>query len=83
MGIHHTCGQLSSSGGPTFVRLQNELELPVRPGGASSVDEPQESSWPAKARRHDEVSQEFDELITEFSKQPGFENFLNARSEGK
>jgi len=65
-----------------FVRLRDELELPVT-RNTSFMDENRKSSLHARASRRDVVDNELDELIVKIRKQPGFEDFLLPPSEGE
>ncbi|KAL4745605.1 hypothetical protein BDW72DRAFT_198489 [Aspergillus terricola var. indicus] len=60
-----------------FVRLRNILERPV----TRSMFADHESSWQAQARQRYDAEKEFDNLIIEIRKKPGFDDFLQAPNE--
>ncbi|KAL4751015.1 CHAT domain-containing protein, partial [Aspergillus terricola var. indicus] len=57
-----------------FVQLRAILDKPI-------PHSRHEASWEAQARQRAEASKEYDKLIVDIRKQPGFDNFLQAPSE--
>ncbi|KAL4864731.1 CHAT domain-containing protein [Aspergillus spectabilis] len=63
-----------------FVQLRNILDKPVTRNN-HSVDMNHESSWQAQAGQRYKADKDFDKLLVEIRKQPGFDDFLQAPSE--
>jgi hypothetical protein len=62
-----------------FDRLRNELNLPVTRN--TLIDQNNGPPWMSRGDQRHEAGREFDNLIVEIRKQPGFEDFLDAPSE--
>jgi tetratricopeptide (TPR) repeat protein len=75
LNLREGCPELADQ----FVRLRDELELPVTQN-TSFLGEGYTSSWKTQGSRRYDAGKELDEVITEIRNQPGFEEFLAAPS---
>lgn len=64
-----------------FIRLRNELDLPVVNNTLILNEDPTSSSWQAQANRRYEAGNELDELVADIRTRPGLDDFLCAPSE--
>lgn len=64
-----------------FLRLREELELPVTRDTSYTDKNRKSSPWQAQASRRYAAGNEFDELVVKIRKQPEFEDFMIAPTE--